>query len=506
MKRFSAQEVSASPGVYVFRNSTGQIIYVGKAKSLRKRLASYFQPSRAARADVKLRALINSIADYETIEVNTEAEALLLESRLIKEYAPRYNVELRDDKRFLHICIDRTEAFPRLQLTRIRKDDGRLYFGPFPRAGALRATVRFLAKRFRLRTCAARNPDQTTRRHCLDHAVRACSRACTGEVDAGGYAAQLEGAIRVLHGDTTEIIADLTAEMEKLAQRNRFEDAARLRDMIENCRFVCDAARRRTFVRATVAATGRAGEGDGVAALKEALGVAQPPNVIECFDISNIRGTMAVGSLVMFRNGRPDKNSYRRYRVRSPDARDDVSMISEVVFRRYARLQSDGRELPDLVVIDGGSSQLAGAVAALHRAGVPPLPVLGLAKKREEIYLPGNDTPLVLPRHHLGLRLLQAIRDEAHRFALSYHHNLRRKRIADSVLAEIEGVGPKRVQALLREFGSVRRLRNASPAQIAARTPGLGIGLATTIHEYLWRHASPRAPDPPGTGAEKGRA
>jgi len=490
MKRFSSQDVPSGPGVYLFRNSAGEVIYVGKAKSLRKRLATYFQPSRRVKAEPRVRSLINSIAGYEVFSVKSEAEALLLESRFIKEYAPRYNVLLRDDKRFLYVCVDTAEPFPRLVLTRLRKDDGRTYFGPFPRAGALRGTVDCLTKRFGLRTCRPRRPDESTRRHCLEHIVRSCSCPCVGRVTAQEYRERLDQLVRVLRGDVADVLDDLQRQMEKLAGRMRFEDAAKLRDIAENLKFVC--APGRTFVNATLD-SGRPAAKDALAALQEALELPRLPEVIECFDISDIAGRLAVGSLVCFRSGRPSAKDYRRFKVNTPEGADDASRVREIVRRRYSRLVNEGRGLPDLIVVDGGRGQLNAALKALEAVDLSRVPVLGLAKKREEIYLPDREAPLVLPRHHEGLKLLQALRDESHRFALSYHRSLRRRRILNSLLADIEGVGPKRQEQLLRQFGSVRKLRKADPRAIADAVPHLGLNLARRIHDYLKRQSGTNA-------------
>ena len=490
MKTFARQDVPTGPGVYVFRNSSGTVIYVGKAKALRKRLATYFRPSGGRRADPKLRALINSISSYEVFSVQSETEALLLESRFIKEYVPRYNVELRDDKRFLHISIDMQEPFPRLQLTRLRKEDGRLYFGPFPQAGVLRETVAVLSKRFGLRTCRRRRPDADARRHCLQRKVSACSCPCAGAVDAAEYASRLEQAIAVLKGSIRDVVAELEQEMAAAAQARRFEDAAQRRDLIANLRSVCDP-RRRSFARATMG-TAKATPASAGESLQADLGLSREPRLIHCFDLSNIGGTFAVGSMVCFRGGRADKKAYRRFRIRSQQARDDTAMMREVVQRQYQRSLAEGRELPDLIVVDGGRGQLQAAVAGLRAAASPPLPLLALAKRQEEIYLPGRPDPVVLPRHHTGLQLLQAVRDEAHRFALGYHRRLRRQRIAESLLAEIDGVGPKRQAALLKAFGSVRRLRDTAPSQVAATVAGIGSDLAQRIQDYLRTHTAAR--------------
>jgi excinuclease ABC subunit C len=485
MVRFSSQDVPSTPGVYVFRNAAGDVIYVGKARSLRKRLSTYFQPSRERRADPKLRALINSIDSYEVHEVSTESEALLLESRLIKQYHPRYNVDLRDDKRFLHICVDPAEPYPRLKLVRIRKDDNRIYFGPFPHARVLRETMRFLCRRFGLRSCNVRNPGPESRQHCLEHVIRDCCCPCTGDVTPEQYQERLEEAFRVLRGNNADIIAELRTQMGEEAEQMKFEEAARTRDMIDNLKVIGE--RNRTFTRTTLE-TRHAPPGEGaVKALQQALGMAGPPAVIECFDMSNIGGKLAVGSMVCFRDGRPASGDYRRFRIRSPEASDDTAMMKEVLCRRYRRVLDEERPLPDLIVVDGGRGQLSAALEALHDVGMPPLPLLGLAKKREEIFIPGRAQPIVLPRHNPGLRLLQAIRDEAHRFAISYHRTLRRRRIANSILDEIPGVGEERQKRLLRAFGSVRNMLRATPEEIAESVPGLGIKTARTVWDTISR-------------------
>ena len=478
VRRFSPQDVTLSPGVYVFRNSSGEVIYVGKARSLRKRLSSYFRPSAVARADPKVRALINSIASYEVFPVKTESEALLLESRFIKEYAPRYNVSLRDDKRFLLICVDPTETFPRLRLTRLRKDDGRVDFGPFPRAGALRQTLRQVAAHVGLRTCSARLPTPETRRRCIHRSFSQCSCPCTGKVTAAEYASRLDAAYSILRGETSAFVDHVRTEVRRLAGLRRFEDAAHLRDVLENLKAVCSPHDRR--FSASIIQTGKPTDA-GLLELQELLSLASPPRVIECFDISNIGGRLAVGSMVCFRDGRPSPRDYRRYRVRAPEPTDDAGMLRHVVARRYQRVCREGLPVANLVVIDGGRTQLAAATDALALAGMSVPAVLALAKKREEVYVVGRDLPLLLARTHPALRLLQALRDEAHRFALSYHRQLRRRRIRESVLCEVSGVGPKRQALLLGAFGSLRGLAAATPEQIAVGVPGLGLSLARQI-------------------------
>ncbi len=487
-EQFKPQDVPSKPGVYVFRNSAGDVIYVGKAKSLRKRLTTYFQPSRNRRADPKLRALINSIHEYEIHPVKSETEALLLESRLIKAYHPRYNVELRDDKRFLLIAVDASEKYPRLQLTRIKRQDGRRYYGPFPYARAVRNTVEIISKHFGLRTCSTRFPDASTYRHCRQRKVQACSCPCIEQISDEAYDQRLQAALQVLQGETDDILNDLQEQMQKHVQKQRFEEAARLRDVIANIKSLCTPQVRK-FEKTTLQQTGDDPD-HMVLELQRALELKHPPENVECFDISNISGRMAVGSMVCFKKGRPAKNAYRRFRIRDVSGMDDYAMLAEVVKRRYAgeRKANRGKEMPDLIVVDGGPGQLSVVIKALVEADVQPMPVIGLAKQREKIYFPDQAEPLVLPREHEGLKLLQSLRDEAHRFAVNYHRQLRRKRLSESVLDEIEGVGPQRRQQLLRYFGSVKNLRNAQPEEIRKAVPGLGERLAERIHEYLSHH------------------
>jgi excinuclease ABC subunit C len=484
---YKTQDIPLEAGVYVFRNNSGDVIYVGKAKSLRKRLASYFQPSRKRTADAKLRSLINSIAFFDYHVVKNEHEALLLESRLIKEYTPRYNVERRDDKRFLLLVVDHSETYPRLQLTRLKKNDGRTYFGPFPNANALRATVRFLSRRYKLRTCNVREPTAEHCKHCLDQDIKACSCPCVNQISPEDYAQKLNQVLDVLRGNIKEELESLETEMKELAQKQRFEDAALRRDMMENLKSVGKAERLRTFERSTLVPADISNT--AVTSLQNALGLKHPPETIECFDISNISGTLSVGSMVCFQHGRPARKLYRRFRIKEVDGVNDFAMIAETVRRRYTRLQTEEKPFPDLVVIDGGPGQLNAAVAALAKAELPVMPVISLAKRHEEIYIPGESTPIQLSVDHPGRKLLQAIRDEAHRFAISYHRELRNKRIADSLLTEIDGVGAKRAETLLRTFGSVARIRQATPEAINQKVPGIGHNLAQQIIDYLKEHA-----------------
>ncbi|MFA6930330.1 MAG: excinuclease ABC subunit UvrC [Lentisphaeria bacterium] len=485
---FHSQDVPRSPGVYVFRNQTGEVIYVGKAKNLRNRMRSYFMASTLQKSDPRRRALIHSIASYQTFEVETEAEALLLESQFIKQYHPRYNVTLRDDKRFLHICIDLTETFPRLRFARIRREDGCLYFGPFPQATALRETVRMLEIRFGLRSCKTTEPTLETRQHCMEHVIRDCSSPCLGTISPENYRSRLDQALAVLKGEAPAAVlaAEIQKKMKEYAGDLNFEEAARLRDILEHLKTVMEPTRR--FVNQTMNSRNSLSNREGVEDLQKALGLIKPPLYMECFDMSNISGSLAVGSMVCFRNGRPSTGEYRRYRIRSTQANDDTAFMREVLTRRYTRLLKEKLPLPDLIVLDGGPGQLHVGLKVFQEISMPPIPLLGLAKQQELLYLPGRTEPVALPFENPGLKMLQALRDEAHRFANAYHRELRNKRISNSLLADIPGIGCKRQISLLKTFGSVKNIVEKTPQELATTLPGLGVKTAEKILTYLRSH------------------
>ncbi len=525
--RAKLQEVPHKPGVYLMRDRLNRIIYVGKARDLRKRLSSYFMPSRSMTADVKTRALIKSIWDFEVHVVRNEPESLLLEGKLIKEYRPKYNVSFRDDKRFLLLKVHPEETFPRFKLTRLRKEDGARYFGPFAHSGAVRATLDWLNRAFGLRTCRPTVPGENDYKHCNDDVIRNCAAPCIGKVSAEEYRERVEKACAFLSGDAKEELAGIEAAMAKAAGSQNYELAARYRDMLENLRKTLGPSRRFTRGRGLPAG----GQGSSVFAstidpmadvreLGEELGLG-PPLVMECFDISNISTTYSVASMVRFRNGVPDNRNYRRYRIRTVKGQDDFASMAEVVRRRYARILLESREvagaedaemsqedplealrrlgaemesrstryvrLPDLVIVDGGKGQLSSACGELQRLGLHDLPIIGLAKEREEIYRPGNPVPLVLPHERGALRLLQRIRDEAHRFANGYHQLLMKRRVEESILDDCPGISKARKEALLRQFGSLGRLRKATVEEIAA-APGVSAKMAAVIVDFLASH------------------
>ena len=484
---FRSQDVSRNPGVYVFRNSVGEVIYVGKARNLRNRMRSYFMPSTVLREEPRRRALIHSIASYETFEVSTEAEALLLEERFIKQYSPRYNVALRDDKRYLLICTDPSEQYPRFWFERMRKEDGRLYFGPYPHANALRDTVRHIEITLKLRSCQCAVPDMETHLHCLEEITRECSAPCIGKCTPEEYRSRYEQAIQILRGEEPAhaLMAEVHGKMESAAQALDFEAAAKWRDIYDSVKMTLEPARR--FINQTIARrTAPTANEAGMAALQQALGLSVKPAYMECFDMSNISGTLAVGSMVLFRDGHPSTSEYRRYRIRNQEATDDTAFMREVLTRRYSRLLKAKAPLPDLVVVDGGRPQVNVAQEVFQDLGIAgQVPFIGLAKQYELVVIPQHQEELMLERENPGLRLLQAIRDEAHRWANGYNRTLRLARIHDSVLDRIDGIGKVRREQLLRNVGSVQRIMQCTPEELASKVPGLGVKTAMVVLAQL---------------------
>jgi excinuclease ABC subunit C len=381
-------EVPHKPGVYLMRDRFGRVIYVGKARDLRKRVSSYFIPSKIAVADLKTRAMLEAVWDFETHTVASEAESLLLEGKLIKEYRPRYNISFRDDKRFLVVKVDPAEEWPRFRLARFKKDDGARYFGPYAHAGALRQTLNFMRKKFGVLTFGRGAP---TERELKSSTYQVPTRL--SEIDAATYRERVNQAAAFLEGHSREMIEALEAEMQKAAEKLDFEKAAELRNMLDDLRRTTKPMRR--FTRHSLPTTIDP-EAD-LKTLADALQLPQLPKVMECFDISNISTTHVVASMVSFRDGVPDKNNYRRYRIRTVEGQDDFASMAEVVRRRYSRVLLQAQEanpeiaefsqenpvdalragngkfvavrLPDLIIVDGGKGQLSSACRELQRLG-----------------------------------------------------------------------------------------------------------------------------------------
>jgi excinuclease ABC subunit C len=601
------------PGVYLYKDAKGQVVYVGKAASIRARVRSYFQASRTR--DAKTDALVDHIADLDYIVTANELEALILESNLVKRHRPRYNIILRDDKHYPFLKLTTDEAFPRLLVARRVQKDGATYYGPFYPATALRETLRLVRALFPLRTCSIKI-DGTAERPCLQYYIHRCNAPCTGWETREGYARAVADVEAFLDGRDEDLARRLTAEMEAAAAQEKYERAAVLRDQIqalntvrehqkiisvepedqdilglarqgsEACVQVFFIRRGRLLGREScfLDRLGAASDGEILSAflqqfysksvvpprevllstdvpdaallaewlsrlrdgrvelavpqrgrkrelvamaeenaalalqthllarssrrqvvtedLRRALGLPDAPHRIEGFDISNIQGQEAVGSMVVWEAGDMKKDDYKRFKIRTVAGADDFAMMAEVLRRRYGHALEEGGVLPDLVLLDGGRGQLNAGARVLEELGLDYLPIVALAKRAEEVYHPASLHPLVLDLASPALQTLQRIRDEAHRFAITYHKRLRQKRTLVSVLDQIPGVGPTIRTNLLKSLGSARRVRAASVAELAA-VPKVTPKLAQRIHDFF-HSASPvgagrptREPAPP---------
>ncbi len=595
------------PGVYLFKDAKGQVIYIGKAASLRGRVRSYFQESRSR--DPKTDALVTQIRDLDVIVTDNELEALILESNLVKKHRPRYNIILRDDKHYPFLKLTTNEDFPRLVVARRVQNDGASYFGPFYPATAMRETLRLVRQLFPLRTCRIKI-DGTLERPCIQYYIHRCKAPCTGWETKEGYARTVRDVEWFLAGKNDDLVKDLTREMEAAATELKFERAAMLRDQIQAVNTVqerqkiistedvdqdilgvvrqgSDACVQLFFVRrgrllgresfffdrvsgwsdgeilgafvrqfyagnvtpppeillseeipepgltqewlsrrrdgrAELHAPRRGKKREFVAMaeenaalalqthllsrdnrqqviqeeLRRALNLPGLPNRIEGFDISNIQGSEAVGSMVVWENGSMKKADYKRFKIRTVKGADDYAMLAEVLSRRYARVLEEDSALPDLILLDGGRGQLHAGMKVLEDLGLDWIPLVALAKREEEVYTPESLQPLVLDLTSPALLTLRKIRDEAHRFAVSYHKTLRTRRTIQSVLDQIPGVGPAIRTNLLKSLGSARKVREASVAELAA-VPKVTPKLAQKIYAFFHppADAAPESPD-----------
>ena len=457
------------------RDRRGVIIYVGKAKNLRNRVRSYFRPG--AKHTPKVRSMVNTVADLEFMTVRNDAEALLTEANLIKKYKPHFNILMRDDKRYLALRADPEEPFPAFRTCRIVRDDGAVYVGPFPSAPVVRAAKDFVEKRFGLRGCTALAPDEETHRHCHADVVRFCTAPCEGRISVADYRARFAEACAFLHGERPEIIAELGAELKAAAAREDFTKAARLRDTIGALREMT----KNHFVRKSPEMR-REDARQGLAELAAALGLAAPPHVIECVDISNLFGTHNVASLVVAVDGVPDGRYYRHFRIESFEGADDPRAMGEVVLRRYGPGSTLTAKSPkaDLYICDGGITQLRAARARFAEIGLADMPTVGLAKQQEILVTDDARGDVFLPRDSQAFMVVTRLRDEAHRFAITYHRSLRERTIRESVLDEVPGIGPAKKMALLRRFHSVYGIARAGEEEIAA-TAGVGAAIAGAV-------------------------
>ena len=478
--REKLRHLPEKPGCYLYRDRAGRIIYVGKAVNLRRRVQSYFRASTLRTAPPKLRALVHHVEDLELRVVRTEAEALLTESHLIKTYRPRFNILLRDDKRYLSLKADPERPFPRIVTCRIVRDDGARYFGPFPSSTVVRAALDFTEKRFGLRRCASLTPCPDDHTHCLADVIRFCSAPCLGKISEADYRARFDEACAFLRGERPDVIEEVRQRMAEASAAEDYERAARLRDTWLALRELTREQARARLIPALRRPDAR----EGLEALATLLGLPRPPRVIECFDISHLMGTHTVASMVVATDGVPDKRRYRRFRIRTV-TNDDPHAMAEVIRRRYTRLRDEGAPYPDLILCDGAALQVRATREVLRGLGLfEAIPVAGLNEHFEEIVLDDGRPNLILPRDSPALRILIRLRDEAHRFAITFNRSLRLRALRESVLDELPGIGPARKRQLLAAFGSLRRLAQAPVGEIAAQ-PGITPALAQAIHDAL---------------------
>ncbi len=598
------RHLPTGPGVYLMKDADGEILYVGKAKSLRSRVRSYFGAQAAD--SLKTRHMVPRIADVDTIVTDSEPEALMLENTLIKEHQPRFNVNLRDDKSYPYIKVTIQEPFPRVFVTRRLIPDGGRYFGPFTDVGRMRQALDVIKKVYTVRSCRYRLPEERPDRPCLDYHIGRCKAPCVDLQSENEYRAMTDEVVELLEGRTRRVAARLRDRMQAAAAALDFEEAGRIRDALGKldalesrqkvvdvrgddrdviglardgaggCLVVMRIREGKLLGRETVFLDGLEDQADGeilsavatrhyavqveklgenlppevlfpsefedretletllrersgravrthvpqrgekarlvelatrnaqhlleekvlmertartrapdaLYELQEELELQAVPRVIACFDISHTSGTETVGSCVVFEDGKPNKAEYRKFRVRGDWGNDDYASMHEVVTRYVRRRIEEELPLPDLLVIDGGKGQLSAARRALEEQEYAQQAVVGLAKREEEVFVPGREGAIRLSRRSAALQLLQRLRDEAHRFAVGYNRSLRSKRTVRSALADIPGVGPARQRALLRSFGSVRSIRAAEVDQIAA-VQGIGPALARVIAERL---------------------
>jgi excinuclease ABC subunit C len=430
------KQFPATPGVYLMKDAQGVVLYVGKAKNLRNRASHYF--TRAAAEDPRTADLVKLIADIDFLPAPSEVDALLLEARLVKDIQPRFNVELKDDKSFPYLQIRIREEFPRVEFTRSPRRRGVKLYGPFTSARTLRQAIQVLQRIFQFRTCSLdiRSDDQRWRwfRPCLLHSIRQCTAPCNFRVTREEYRKQIRALRLVLEGKKDRLIREMEEQMQQASAELSFEKAARLRDDIAALQKLGERGDVSRDVQPEVFPIDPR---KGLHGLRKVLGLAQPPRIVEGVDIAHLGGTDTVASLVQFIDGLPFKPGYRRYRIRSVAGIDDFASIREVVTRRFRRLrdrrpgQEEEQITPDVLLIDGGKGQLHAALDAFRILGVEPPCLISLAKREEEVYRPGEAEPLRLSRHSAALRLLQYVRDEAHRFAQHYHHILRRKKLEE---------------------------------------------------------------------------
>lgn len=481
-------------GVYFFKNKENKIIYIGKANSLKSRVSSYF--SKISNLSPKISKMIKEIVDIEYIPTSSETEALILESKMIKNNSPYYNTQFKDDKSYPYIKITMGEEFPQIlfyrKVNQKRENDKSIYFGPFVNADATREVIKILRKIFKIRGCRKRNLAKTE--ICLDYQIGLCSGPCANMISKSEYQKRVKEVCLFLEGKQKRLLYRLYQEMKRASYQLNYEKAAKIRDKIKSIEEILASSK--LYFNSKENKNGyllkkikevedneiKMGE-RAIYDLKEKLNLKILPERIEAFDISNIQGELAVGSLVVFEKGRPKKNDYRRFRVKRVKDINDYAMLQEITERRYRRLLSEGKKLPDLVLIDGGKGQLVAVNRILNKLNIK-LPIISLAKREEEIFKIGDNKSIILSSDSEALFLVKRIRDEAHRFAITYHKKIRNKKLCDSKLDIIPGIGIKRKKLLLKYFKSLEEIQNASIDEIR-KIPGFGMRIAEKIKTVL---------------------
>ncbi|MBR4597041.1 MAG: excinuclease ABC subunit UvrC [Opitutales bacterium] len=478
------RRLPTTPGVYLMKDRFGQIIYIGKAVNLKRRVSHYFQSTARQKAySPKNAAMIASIADFEYMQARSEAEALMLESKLIKRWKPRYNTLERDDKNFLLLRVETFKPLPRFTFCRHAKEDGALYYGPYLNTKSIYSTINQLKKDFGIISSDAKPQKLPDGKWRLYDDARAEIFSASNIVSEEEYAVRVKKSLEFLNNQTGEIIEELEEKMLLASQNEDFEKAAKMRDAI----WAISQTSKLREIKKDPSRTSKAVAERALVELSRALGMKKKPHAMECFDISHMSGSFTVASMVHFDEGLPANNKYRRFKMHVEN--NDYAAMEEVVGRRYGRLFEEKKPMPNLVVIDGGKGQVKSALEAFEKRGITPPKVIGLAKREETIVCSDFDE-IKLPRENEGLKLLQRIRDEAHRFANAYRETLQRKKIRESVLDDFEGLGQKRKDALLKYFGSIAALRKAQTKELE-EVEGIGSETARRLREFLDKLPSP---------------
>ena len=459
------------PGVYLMRDENGEIIYVGKAKSLRKRVSSYF---RHTHASPRLNKLVETIRDISTMRTETEIEALILENRLIKLYQPFFNVDLKMNERYAYIKIT-AEKHPRIIVTRVKMDDGAVYIGPYVRVSEVRALLRLVERYLPLRSCGGAEAKPQNGRPCMKYSLGRCLAPCCGLCTENEYRDRVADVALLLQGHGAELVERLRKRMDKAARELKFEEAAHLRDTI---RAIWRVSRQQNTIPEIP--SGKDNFWEVLNSMQKTFHLPVLPWRIDGFDISHSAGNFTVGVAVVFEQGYPNPSLYRKFNIRTVEGIDDFRSMKETLTRRYKRCLEGQEPLPQLILIDGGPVQLEFAMQALDDLGIHNIPIISLAKEFEEVYLPNQKEPVRLDHTDPVLRLLQHVRDEAHRFAITSHRTRRGKSLTRSKIEEVPGIGRAKAAMLITKFGSVRAIKDLPPEELAA-APGIGPALAKRI-------------------------